>query len=254
MQARQQPIPTVSLFGVHVSKLDMQASIDYLIGAVERREPHQVITANPIMLMTALGDPAYMAMMKQAEFIVPDGTGAVWAAGYVGQPVAERVPGIELMHHLLAAGEQRGWRVYLLGASPETIKTAHERLTMDYPRLTFAGYRDGFFTDDQDAEVIAEIQAAKPDLLFVARAVNNQEPWIGRYKEELGVPVMMGVGGSFDVVAGNVKRAPKLFRQLRAEWLYRLLMQPTRWRRMLALPQFAIKVMRERERVTQDIW
>jgi N-acetylglucosaminyldiphosphoundecaprenol N-acetyl-beta-D-mannosaminyltransferase len=249
-----QSIPTVSLFGVRVSKLGMNDSVRVLTEAIEKREPHHVITANPIMIMTALEDPAYMAMMKKAEFIVPDGTGAVWAANYVGEPVAERVPGIELMHNLLAVGEQKGWRAYLLGTSPETIEIAYERLRMEYPRMHFVGYRDGFFSDEQDSEIIADIKAAKPDLLFVARAVNNQEPWIGRYKEELGVPVMMGVGGSFDVIAGKVKRAPKLFQQLRLEWFYRLLLQPTRWRRMLALPQFAIKVIRERDRVKQDIW
>src|SRR5690606_32810642 len=126
---------------------------------------------------------------------------------------------------------------------------AYERLRLQYPKMQFVGYRDGYFGDEQDQEVIAAIKAANPDLLFVARAVNNQEPWIGRYKQELGVPVMMGVGGSFDVIAGKAKRAPKLFRQLRLEWLYRLLKEPTRWRRMLALPQFAIKVIRERDRV-----
>lgn len=107
------------------------------------------------------------------------------------------------------------------------------------------------FGPKEDEAVIAAIREANPDLLFVARGADTQEPWIGKYKEQLGVPVMMGVGGSFDVISGRTKRAPKLFQKLRAEWLYRLLKEPSRYKRMLALPKFAAKVMREKENVTK---
>lgn len=248
----QQDIPTVKLFGVPVSKLDMTDSVRVLAEAITSRKPHQVITANPIMIMMALDNPDYMHMMQQAEFIVPDGTGAVWAASHIGEPVAERVPGIELMHRLFEVGERHGWRAYLLGADPETIKEAYERLRVQYPLMKFVGYQDGYFSEERDAEVIAKIKAAEPDLLFVGRAANNQEPWIGRYKHELGVPVMMGVGGSFDVISGRLKRAPVVFQRLGLEWLHRLILQPTRWRRMLALPKFAWKVIRNRGQLRQD--
>jgi len=247
-------IPTVSLFGVRVSKLDMEASVKVLTEAVQSHEPHQVITANPIMIMAALEDPAYMTIMKQADFIVPDGAGAVWAARYIGEPVAERVPGIELMHHLFEVGAQYGWRAYLLGASPEIIHEAYERVRVQYPRMKFVGYHDGYFGDSEDEAIIAKIKATKPDLLLVGRSATTQEPWIGKYKHELGIPIMMGVGGSFDVLAGKTKRAPALFRKLGLEWLHRLLSEPTRWRRMLALPKFVWKVIRNRNQVGQDSW
>lgn len=247
-------VPTVSLFGVRVSKLDMEATVQVLTEAVRSGKPHQVITANPIMLMTALGDPGYMAIMRQAELVVPDGTGAVWAAQYIGEPVAERVPGIELMHRLFEVGEQYGWRAFLLGADPDTIGEAYERLRVQYPRMHFVGYHHGYFDAGEDEAIISKIRATKPDLLFVGRSVYTQEPWIGQYKEKLGIPVMMGVGGSFDVITGRMKRAPVLFQKMRLEWFHRLLQDPKRWRRMLALPKFVLFVMRNRSRVQRDDW
>jgi N-acetylglucosaminyldiphosphoundecaprenol N-acetyl-beta-D-mannosaminyltransferase len=124
-------------------------------------------------------------------------------------------------------------------------------LALQYPGTTIAGYRDGYFGPDQDPEVINEIVKAAPDLLFVARGADTQEPWIAKYKDVLRVPVMMGVGGSFDVISGRTKRAPVAFQKLRLEWLYRLLKEPTRFRRMLALPKFAVRVLREKENLTK---
>ncbi|MDF2927456.1 MAG: N-acetylmannosaminyltransferase [Paenibacillaceae bacterium] len=242
-------VPKVNIFGVPISKLGFRETIQVLADAVESRKPHQVITANPIMVMAALQDPGYMQLMKQAEFIVPDGAGVVWAAGYVGNPVAERVPGIEIMQEMVKLAEERSWKVFLLGASREVVEAAAAELKKQHPRLQLAGVRDGYFGADQDHQVIEEIRAANPDMLFVGRSADKQEPWIARYKEELGVPVVMGVGGSFDVLSGKLKRAPKLFRQLRMEWFYRLLQEPYRYKRMLILPRFAMKVIREKENV-----
>lgn len=246
--------PAVRLFGARVSKLDLAQSADWLSDAVASGKPHQVVTVNPIMLMEGLADPTFMAVLKEAEFIVPDGAGAVWAASFTGDPVAERVPGIDLMHRLMAMGEQRKWRVFLLGADPDTIGVARENLRLQYPLLNIVGYRDGYFGEDQDREVIAQIREARPDLLFVGRSMSTQEPWIHRYKKDLAVPVMMGVGGSFDVIAGKVDRAPAWMQRAGLEWLYRLSREPSRWRRMLALPKFVLTVIRHRRDVNRDVW
>lgn len=243
--------PIVHIFGIPFSKLNMNETVRYLTDAVQSGRPHQVITANPIMVMAAMEDPGYKTMMQNADIIVPDGSGIVWAAKTGGDPVAERVTGFDLVHELLKAGENYRWKFYLLGSTPEVIQEAAERLQMQYPAAIIAGYRDGYFGPDQDDEVIEGIQAVSPDILFVARGADTQEPWIARYKERLGVPVMMGVGGTFDVVSGKTKRAPKAFQKLRLEWLYRLLREPTRFKRMLALPRFAVKVLREKENVTK---
>lgn len=237
-------IPTVSLFGVRVSKLNMAATVEYLSEAIRTRTPHQVVTVNPIIMMNGLDQPAFMSILRRAELIVPDGTGVVWAARHVGNPVAERVAGFDLLHQLMEVGSKRGWKVFILGASPETIKEAHQRLAKQYPSIHLVGYRDGFFGEAQDAEVIAMIQQANPDILFVGRSTLTQEPWIDRYRTELNIPVMMGVGGSFDVISGNLKRAPKLFQKLQLEWLFRLILQPWRYKRMLDLPKFVWRVLR----------
>lgn len=245
-------IPTVPIFGIRVSKFDMKTTVSYLTEAVHNRVPHQVITANPIMVMAALENPSYMEIMKSAELVVPDGTGVVWAADYCKEPVAERVAGFDLLHELLRQGESYNWRVYLLGSTPEVIRETTSRLQTGYPGIVIAGYHDGFFGPDEDEQIIAGILEAKPDLLFVARGADSQEPWIAKYKSRLQIPVMMGVGGSFDVISGKSRRAPKAFQKLRAEWLYRLIKEPTRYKRMLALPKFAVKVVREKDKVTKD--
>jgi N-acetylglucosaminyldiphosphoundecaprenol N-acetyl-beta-D-mannosaminyltransferase len=244
-------VPTVPIFGIRVSKVDMAATVAYLKEAVHTRIPHQVITANPIMVMAALEDPAYMDIMKSAELVVPDGTGVVWAANYCSEPVSERVAGYDLLHELMRQGERYSWKVYLLGSTPEVIRETAERLQLQYPGVIITGYHDGFFGPEADEEIIAGIVKANPDLLFVARGADSQEPWIAKYKSKLGVPIMMGVGGSFDVISGKSKRAPKAFQKMRIEWLYRLLKEPTRYKRMLALPKFALKVVREKDKVTK---
>lgn len=244
-------IPTVSIYGIPFSKLTMKETVKVLEEAVLSKQPHQVITANPIMVMAALENPAMMKVMQDAEMIVPDGTGVVWAANYCGDPVAERVPGFELLHELLRVGENYRWGVYLLGSTPEVIQATADRLQQQYPAIRIVGYRDGFFGSAEDEQVVASIREAAPDLLFVARGADTQEPWIHKYKHELQVPVTMGVGGSFDVISGKMKRAPILFQKLRLEWFYRLLRQPSRAGRMLALPKFVIKVMQDKENVTK---
>lgn len=245
-------LPTVNLFGVPISKLSMDETVHYLAEAIENKRPNQVITANPIMVMTALEQPDYLKVMKQADLIVPDGTGVVWAANYVGAPVKERVPGFDLLHCLLAFGEKQGWKVYLLGASAETIQTCYNNLKQQYPGIQFVGYHDGFFGEDRNQEIIELVRQTEPDLLFVGRSQDKQEPWIQQNREKLNVPVMMGVGGSFDVISGKLKRAPAFFIKMRLEWFYRLLQEPWRYKRMLALPKFALKVIREKEKVQKS--
>ena len=243
------PYPTVSLYGVPFSKMNMKETVAYLTRAIENKQPQRVVTGNPIMLMAGKDDPTFQRALETADLIVPDGAGVVWAARRLKHPVAERVAGFDLMHELLGEGDKRGWSVYLLGTSQDILDAAAAKLAAQFPGVRFVGTRNGYFKDEEDAEVVAEIRRAAPDMLFVARSVANQEPWLAKYGEELGVPVMMGVGGSFDVVSGKLKRAPALFRKLGLEWFYRLLQEPTRYKRMLVLPKFAIKVVKDGDNV-----
>lgn len=247
------PFPTVSLYGVPFSKMDMKETVAYLAEAIEAGRPNRVITGNPIMLMVGLEHPDFHRVLATADLVVPDGAGVVWAANRLKQPVKERVAGFDLMHELLREGDRKSWSAYLLGASPDIIQAAHDNLKAKFPGVRFVGYRDGYFKDSEDEDVIAAIREAKPDMLFVARSTMNQEPWIEKYADALGVPVIMGVGGSFDVVAGKLKRAPAIFRKLNLEWFYRLLQEPSRYKRMLVLPRFALKVIKDGEKVLKPI-
>jgi len=239
---------TVPLYGIPFSTMSMEETVQYLTAAIEDNRQTHVITANPIMVMTALENADYARMMKKADLIVPDGAGVVWAANYAGSPVTERVTGFELLHRLMEQGEKRRWKAYLLGTTPEIIEAAADKLQLQYPQVRIVGWHDGFFGADQDAEVVEQIRAAGPDLLFVARGAETQEPWIVAHREQLGVPLLMGVGGSFDIISGRLKRAPVLFQKLKLEWFYRLLQEPKRFRRMLVLPKFVVKVLRDKEK------
>ena len=253
MSSQQQAVTVEKLpiFGVPFSTMNMQNTVRYLTEAIERREANHVITANPIMVMAAVNDPQMLQIMQRADLVVPDGAGIVWAANYVNRPLPERVTGFDLLHHLMKLGDEREWRVFLLGTSQEIITEAARRLALQYPNVQIVGVRNGFFGEDEDHEVVSQIQEAAPDILFVARSAATQEPWIAKYRNELNVPVMMGVGGSFDVISGKLKRAPRLFQKMRLEWFYRLMKEPWRFKRMLALPEFMWKVIREKENVTK---
>ncbi|MCQ4088138.1 WecB/TagA/CpsF family glycosyltransferase [Saccharibacillus sp. JS10] len=240
-------VPVTSIFGVHVSKLNMSQTVDVLEAAVASKKPHQVITANPIMIMAALESEENMRAMSEAELIVPDGAGVVWAAEQFGDPVAERVAGFDLMHELMKRGEQLGWTAYLLGAAEEVVQEAASRLQKQYPKVRIVGVRNGYFGAPENAEVIESIRRAEPDLLFVARDAKTQEPWIARHKHELGASVIMGVGGSFDVISGKTKRAPVAMQKMRLEWFYRLAKEPSRLPRMMVLPQFMRKVKKAKK-------
>lgn len=251
MESMDSKAETVALFGVNVSKMGMRQTVAYLAEAVRRRRPTHVVTANPIMFMTGFEDERFMRMLESADLVVPDGAGLVWAASKVGKPVAERVAGYDLVQELFRVGAEEGWRVYLLGAAQDVIESAKDEIERRYPGLVIAGCRNGYFGPDEDEAVVREIAASAPDLLLVGRATYTQDPWIEQYKSELKVPVMIGVGGSFDVMAGKLKRAPVWMQRMKLEWLYRLAQEPTRWRRMLVLPKFAMKVMLHGENLRQ---
>ncbi|MFS1511241.1 WecB/TagA/CpsF family glycosyltransferase [Chengkuizengella sp. SCS-71B] len=251
MDKTQTKFPTVTMYGIDVSKMNMKETVQYLTEAIQHKKTHQIITANPIMFMAALNDATFAKAMQSAELVVPDGTGLVWAADYIGQPVKERVPGFDLMFELLKVANEKQWKVYMLGTTAEVIQKSSEKLKMQFPNVHFVGARDGYFSENEDMQVVEDIRKLSPDLLFVARSVDTQEPWIYKYKHKLDIPVMMGVGGTFDIIAGKLKRAPKWMQKLRLEWFYRLLQQPSRYKRMLDLPKFVFRVKKDKHIITE---
>lgn len=237
---------SIEILGVRVDQVgydDLLAAVDAFVAA---GSPHQIVTLNPEMLVAAHDDPAFRRALNAAELNVADGVGLTVAARWLGSPLPERVTGSDGIYRLAAHCARRGYRLYLLGAAPGVAQQVGERLAAMNPGLAVAGAYAGSPRAEDEEDIIGRVQAAAPDLLLVAYGVPAEERWIARYRERLGVPVMIGVGGSFDFVAGVARRAPPWMRRAGLEWLYRLIREPWRWRRQLALPRFVALVAREK--------
>jgi len=212
--------------------------------ALHGRGGGQIVTLNAEMTMAARANPELGAVIAAADLVIPDGAGVVWALQRKGFRV-QRAPGIELARQLLEHASHHGWRVALVGASPEVMATLVARLRRELPGLDLAFHRHGYQKPEDWPAIEQELLTLQPDLVLVALGVPRQETWIrGLAGRRTGL--WMGVGGSFDVWAGSKKRAPRWMRSLQIEWLYRLVQEPARWRRMLALPEFAWAVLQER--------
>ena len=209
---------------------------------LKQRGGGQIVTLNAEMTMAAKADPALGAAIAQADLVIPDGAGVVWALGRQGYRV-RRSPGIELARQLLVYAAAHRWWVALVGASPEVMELLVARLRAEIPDLDLAFAIHGYQNPEQWPGIEQQLQQARPDLVLVALGVPRQETWIQRlHQDQPGL--WMGVGGSFDVWSGTKQRAPHWMGRLQIEWLYRLIQEPSRWRRMLALPAFAWAVLR----------
>ncbi|MDO4912886.1 MAG: WecB/TagA/CpsF family glycosyltransferase [Lactobacillus sp.] len=204
-----------------------------------------VVTANPEIVMAAQENPQYMKLLNETpDFIVPDGIGIVYASKWLKEPLKDRVPGYELFTWMLSLANEHQLRVYFIGAKPEVIADLEKKVATEYPQLVIAGIEDGYFKEDLEM-VARRIKQAKPDLVFAAVGFPKQDQLLAK-ASELDVPaLMMGVGGSFDVFSGHMTRAPKTFQKLHLEWLYRVLKEPSRLPRMMALPRFVLQVKKE---------
>lgn len=239
----------IKVLGIPVDLATMQETIQWIEKAIAERTPRQVITGNPEMLMTAQNNDTFFRVMTEADLIVPDGIGLVIAARrFLKADVPERVAGFDIATQLFPIAQKKGYRIYLLGAAPGVAEVARERLLAQYPGLQLVGVHDGFLNDSNRQQVIEEIRSLRPDLLYVGMGAPRQENFIAQFKQELQVPVSIGLGGSIDVWAGVAKRAPKIWQNLHLEWFYRLLRQPSRIGRMMALPKFILYAARYKER------
>ncbi len=200
---------------------------------------HYVVTPNPEIVMAAEKDPAFREVLNGAHLVLPDGVGVVKAAKLLGRPLKGRCPGIDfaaaLMERMAAAGD----RLFLLGAKPGVAERAAENLRAKYPGLTVCGTHDGYFTED--APVVEEVKASGADVLFVCLGFPRQEFWMAGNGANCGVKLAVGLGGSLDVFAGTVERAPEKWRRMGLEWLYRLYKEPRRIGRMAKLPVFLVQ-------------
>lgn len=203
----------------------------------------QVVTVNPEFVMTAQQNAEFRTVLNGAALATADGVGIIWAARLLGRPIRERTTGVALVPRLAELAAREGYRLFLLGAAPGVAEAAGRVLVARYPGLQIAGTHAGSPADPDAEAIAARITASRADLLFVAFGAPAQDLWIARHAARLPtVRLAMGVGGVYDYLSGRVPLAPPLWRRLGLEWLYRLLHQPWRWRRMLALPRFVLAV------------
>ena len=237
------PLKQVEILGVNVNSLTMAQAVEAVQQFIAEKKGALVATANAEMLMRATQDDELKDILNQADLVVPDGAGTVWAAGHLGEPMPERVAGFDLAQELMREAPARGDRIYFFGSAPGVADKAKAKAEELYPGIQVVGTRNGFFTEADEPGIIAEIKAARPDILLAALGVPKQEKWLKKHMQELPVPVSIGVGGTLDVMAGVMERAPLWMQKAKLEWLFRGLKQPSRAGRLLALPKFVLKVV-----------
>ena len=226
----------IDVMGVGFDSLTIEEAVAKAKTLMAERRAAYVVTPNPEIVMVCREQPEAMEAVQAADLVLPDGIGVIYGARILGTPLKSKLPGIDFISALMEDISKQGKRVFLLGAKPGVAETAGERLAARYPGLVIAGTQDGYFKDD--APVVEAVNAAQADLLLVCLGAPKQELWMRRNQSRLNVGLMAGLGGSLDVFAGTVKRAPKAFQKLGLEWLYRLLKEPKRIGRMLKLPKF----------------
>ncbi len=235
--------PPIEILGVPVHPITYEQLVTIVEAFIAEGRPHQICTANPEFVMTAQRMPEFMAVLQKADLVVADGIGLLWAARRMGKVLPERVTGSDGIYWLAERAAQAGWRVFLLGAAPGVAEKTAAILAERFPGLQVVGTYAGSPKEEDYPDIARRIKAARPHLLLVAYGAPKQDLWIARHKDDLQVPVSMGVGGAFDHVTGVQKRAPRLLIQLKLEWLWRLVTQPWRWKRQLDLPRFVWRVL-----------
>jgi N-acetylglucosaminyldiphosphoundecaprenol N-acetyl-beta-D-mannosaminyltransferase len=242
------PTGRVDLFGVPVDALTMDETVDRIRAWVASGDPHQHVVLNAAKVVELERSPALADVIRRCDLVSPDGVSVVWASRLLGRPLPERVNGTDLMERLVATAANDGHTVFFLGARSEVVTRTVEAFRDRHPALKVAGYHHGYWTDDQ--EIIRIVRIAKPDLLFIGIPSPRKEFWLSAHLRELGVPFAMGVGGSFDVMAGIHRRAPHWACDHGLEWLWRLAQEPRRmWRRyLIGNSLFIALVLRERLR------
>ena len=233
-----------NVLGVQYDNVTMAEALDTARALLQRPEASYCVTPIAEMAYEALHDESFRAILNEASLVLPDGAGVVLGAKILGTPLKEKVAGIDFAANLLGVLEETGGRLYLLGSKPGIAEQAAENMKKTHPKLCICGTADGYFKDE--APIIARINEARADVVFVCLGAPKQECFMHDHRAELNVRLMIGLGGSLDGFAGTVRRAPKWMIRLQLEWLYRLLREPSRIGRMMRLPKFVFAAWRAR--------
>ena len=239
-------VERVEILGVKVDAVTMSQAVERVKNLITEKKSSIVATANAEMLLNATHDPELKKILNAADLVVPDGAGTVWAARHLGKFMPERVAGFDLVQELMKIAPAHDFKFFLFGAAPGIADKAKLKAESLYPGIKIVGTRNGYFKSADEPEILSQIKNSRADVLLAALGVPKQEKWLSKYKNELKIPVSIGVGGTFDVMAGIVKRAPLWMQKARLEWLFRAMLQPSRAGRLLALPKFVWKVHKQK--------
>jgi N-acetylglucosaminyldiphosphoundecaprenol N-acetyl-beta-D-mannosaminyltransferase len=247
MKAQDSALSSITLLSVPVHQVTIAQTLLQIERFLETPGLHQIATVNPEFVMAAQKDADFLALLQTADLSIPDGVGLLWAARMMGERLPERVAGSELVYHLAGLAAEKGCPVFLLGAAPGVADAAAAVLKNHYPTLIIAGTYAGSPDPAENDAIVQHINDSAAALLFVAYGAPKQDKWIARNRENLTpVRAAIGIGGAFDFITGRSVRAPQWMQKLGIEWLHRLYHEPWRWRRMLALPQFALRIIAAR--------
>ena len=239
-------VPTGDVLGVPISLLDMPGTLSILEDFVADGGPHMLVTADASGFAIADQDDGLRRIYLTADILTPDSQGVVWALKRAGHQGVRRVSGVDLVDHICALSANKGYKIFLLGAAPGVAEMAAEKLRLKYPGCNIVGTRHGYFPAEDDDLVAQEVAPFQPDFLFVAMGIPRQEKFISNTQNVIQAKVAIGVGGSFDVFSGRAKRAPKLVQKAKLEWLWRLLLNPSKMTKVKMLPKFVGLVLRNK--------
>ncbi len=237
---------SISILGIPVHDVTTEETLALIDQFVHDGMPHQICTVNPEFIMTAQSDAEFKRILNHSALNLPDGIGVVWAAKRLGHPLRERVAGSDLVGLVAERAQDAGWRIFLLGAANGVAEQAAILLRERYPQTHIVGTYAGSPWPEDEADIGARVRSSRANVLLVAYGAPRQDKWIERNIARTGAAVAIGIGGSLDFIVGRQKRAPRWVQRLGLEWLYRLVREPWRWRRQLALPKFVWRVLRSR--------
>lgn len=237
----------ISVLDVKFDNYSMREFQNLFLSRMNNKQSTFIVTANPEIVMAAKDNPDFKELVNGADFLTADGIGIIKGANILKTPMKERVTGYDLFSWFIEIAEKRSSKIFFVGAKPEVIAKVAQKVSEKYPHIQVVGAKDGYFKEDLRT-VATEIEAAEPDMVFAALGYPRQEELIHILRQDNLPAMMMGVGGSFDVFSGTVKRAPMIFQKAHLEWFYRLLTNPTRFKRMLVLPKFIGEVKKSRKK------
>lgn len=234
---------TVKIVGIEVDKLDFLEAQEKVAEFLEGDSLNMIFTPNSEMLLDAVKDRELENILNEAQLVIPDGIGVVIASKFYGTPLKERVTGVDLSTKILELGAKKNSRLFLLGASEESVTGAAEKIKERFQGIDVVGVRNGYYSEDEEEQIIDEINQSGAEILFVGLGAPRQEKLIYKYKDRLGVKIALGFGGGIDIFSGTVKRAPEFYQKAGLEWFYRFIKQPSRFMRITKLPKFILLAM-----------